>query len=370
MLLAWPTPRMPTNTTAATPMRHPFASFTELALARATPAARGTEPAAKDDVLVERRQRVNLCLVQRSKDDRGGKHCRGEPGPAAARGPGGRCGPGGHDADQREEHQEACPVGRVGQDRSCRYRAVRSVTVQRGEAYAVDILLPAENEQRRNQDCGQVTHQAKRPGCATPDTAVRGEARQRDHHRVPQQACVLRAVGESHRQCRADKQELRRPPAGPDGESWSPAPAGRSPWRRRWRRRRGRPSGQDRRTKHRRTRQSADSRKAESRSLYRSAVAPSMKSRDRIRAPARPANESAAAANGGYSTGAPEKYAAKFGIGVPYSQCVHSRCPAHRYRASSPNAVFDQISRSDSRACTASIATSGHGPRVSPCQSR
>jgi len=29
--------------------------------------------------------------------------------------------------------------------------------------------------------------------------------------------------------------------------------------------------------------------------------------------------------------------------------------------------VFDQISRSDSAACTASIATSSHGPRLSRC---
>jgi hypothetical protein len=54
------------------------------------------------------------------------------------------------------------------------------------------------------------------------------------------------------------------------------------------------------------------------------------------------------------------------GIGVPCSQCAHSRCPAHRYRASSSNAVFDHTSRSESPACTTSTATSGQ--RMCPRQ--
>ena len=95
MLLAWPTPRMPINATAAIPMRHRFASFTRAGLGQSDASRGGTEPAAEDDVLVERRQRVNLCLVEESRDDCGSQHCGREPGPPVGRPPAG------DDADQR-----------------------------------------------------------------------------------------------------------------------------------------------------------------------------------------------------------------------------------------------------------------------------
>src|ERR1700678_3032261 len=56
-------------------------------------------------------------------------------------------------------------------------------------------------------------------------------------------------------------------------------------------------------------------------------------------------------------TGDPEKYDGKCGSGVPCSTCAHSRCPAHRYVASSSNAVSARTSRSDSAAWTASMAS-------------
>ena len=49
-------------------------------------------------------------------------------------------------------------------------------------------------------------------------------------------------------------------------------------------------------------------------------------------------------------TGAPEKYDANGGTAAPCSQCAHSRCPAHKYSASSWNAVSARTSRSDSTA--------------------
>jgi hypothetical protein len=75
-----------------------------------------------------------------------------------------------------------------------------------------------------------------------------------------------------------------------------------------------------------------------------------------------------AAPSGGYTTGAPEKYVGKEGGSAdPCSQCAHSSRPAHRYRASSVNAVFDQMSLSDSTAWTRSTTPRGHPPRSRAC---
>ena len=61
-------------------------------------------------------------------------------------------------------------------------------------------------------------------------------------------------------------------------------------------------------------------------------------------------------------TGAPEKYEAKSGTATPCSQCAHSRCPAHKYSASSWYAVFDHTSRRDRPAWITRMHANGHGP--------
>src|SRR5580692_1073574 len=62
-------------------------------------------------------------------------------------------------------------------------------------------------------------------------------------------------------------------------------------------------------------------------------------------------------------TGAPENQAWYGGIWVPCSQCDHSRSPAFRYNASSPNAVLARTMLTESAVWTASTASSGHGIR-------
>src|ERR1700691_725011 len=72
-------------------------------------------------------------------------------------------------------------------------------------------------------------------------------------------------------------------------------------------------------------------------------------------------------------TGDPEKYEGNGGSGVQCSRCAHSRCPAHRYVASSSNAVSARTSRSDRAVWTASTASSHQltetrGFTVRPCR--
>src|SRR5580658_2291836 len=72
-------------------------------------------------------------------------------------------------------------------------------------------------------------------------------------------------------------------------------------------------------------------------------------------------------------TGDPEKYEGNCGSGVPCSRCAHSRCPAHRYVASSSNAVSARTSRSDRAVWTARTASSHQltetrGFTVRPCR--
>ena len=62
-------------------------------------------------------------------------------------------------------------------------------------------------------------------------------------------------------------------------------------------------------------------------------------------------------------TGEPENQVGYAGIWVPCNQCDHSRCPADRYSASSPNAVLARTRLAESAAWTASTASSGHGIR-------
>src|SRR5437588_8242505 len=70
-------------------------------------------------------------------------------------------------------------------------------------------------------------------------------------------------------------------------------------------------------------------------------------------------------------TGAPEKYVGNGGMGVPCSKCAHSRWPAHKYKASSVNAVLLFTSCSERTACTVRIASSDSvaGRTGSPIQS-
>ena len=89
-----------------------------------------------------------------------------------------------------------------------------------------------------------------------------------------------------------------------------------------------------------------------------------MNASDSSRAPASPPTLSASAPSGGYMTGAPEKYEENDGIAAPCSQCAHSRCPAHRYAASSMNAVSAPSKRTESSACTTSTASNGKPGRA------
>ena len=55
---------------------------------------------------------------------------------------------------------------------------------------------------------------------------------------------------------------------------------------------------------------------------------------------------------------------------APCSQCAHSRCPAHKYSASSSNAVSARTSRNDSPACTTSTTSNGQAPNTRRPQPR
>src|ERR1700761_2143780 len=59
--------------------------------------------------------------------------------------------------------------------------------------------------------------------------------------------------------------------------------------------------------------------------------------------------------------GEPENQVTSSGTGAPCSQWAHSIRPAHRYSASSWNAVLDQMRRTESTAWTARIASRTRG---------